>query len=313
MLNYNGLKYLKRTIPQILKLNYPNYEFIIVDNGSIDGSIEFIKNFKKINLIKSPELRKKNFACNYAIKRAMGEYILLLDNDALIVDKNLIKNLIKQHNSLHNMGAISLAFYMDEFSKKTDQYGGFLGYNFMKYKKSLTGNLIKTFHNYDIAFPTGFGLFIKKERWELVGGYDEYLNFGGDDSDLGIKLILWGYKNRLYSKTLQIHIGMPERQDNKKYTLKWKEVFYSSLYTITKNYSFLNMSITLILYSLYAFPKSIKQSIFRFHLGPFFAFFRGYYLFLKNLSHALKERKKIQSKRKIKKDIFLKIKPPKFD
>ena len=39
MLNYNGLKYLKSTIHPILKLDYPNYEFIIVDNCSTDGSI----------------------------------------------------------------------------------------------------------------------------------------------------------------------------------------------------------------------------------------------------------------------------------
>ena len=39
MLNYNGLKYLKQTIASVLKLDYPNYEFLIVDNGSISFNL----------------------------------------------------------------------------------------------------------------------------------------------------------------------------------------------------------------------------------------------------------------------------------
>ncbi len=46
MLNYNELRHLRQTIFPILKLDYPNYEFIIVDNGSNNDSLQFIKKFK---------------------------------------------------------------------------------------------------------------------------------------------------------------------------------------------------------------------------------------------------------------------------
>ena len=39
MLNYNGLRYLKTTIIPILNFTYPNFEFIVVDNGSTDGTL----------------------------------------------------------------------------------------------------------------------------------------------------------------------------------------------------------------------------------------------------------------------------------
>jgi hypothetical protein len=312
MLNYNGLNYLKRTIPPLLELDYPNYEFIIVDNGSTDGSIEFIKGFNEIKLIKSPILREKNFACNYAVKKAKGEYIFLCDNDLLIKNNQIISDLVNDYNSLEGTGSLTVAF-VNEGENTTKGYGSFLGFYFIKETKYLDVETVKKLRHVKIGYPSGIGIFISKRKWNEVGGYDSHLKFGGDDNDLGIKLWLMGYNNYLYSKTLQVHIGMVERADNKKYSLKWKEMFYAHLYTITKNYSFSNMLLALFCYSLFAFLKSIKQSVQRLHIGPFLAFFQGYYLFFKNLRVAIKKRKIIQSKRVIKDDVFLKIKPPNFD
>ena len=84
MLNYNGLNYLKKTMPPILKLDYPNYEFIIVDNGSTDGSKEFIKKFRKIRLIENHKNLGYSKGKNIGVKHAKGDYVLLLDNDILI-------------------------------------------------------------------------------------------------------------------------------------------------------------------------------------------------------------------------------------
>ena len=309
MLNYNGLKYLKRTIPPILKLDYPNYEFVIVDNGSTDGSIEFIKKFKKICLIKSPRLREKNFACNYAIDRAIGEYIFLIDNDLLIKNKDIIKKLLERYTGI--VGEIGVSFY-DQNSRKTRGYGSFLGYYFTKLNKNIELKYTKKYDNSKISYADGIGIFIKKSLWKKVGGYDDHLTFGGDDSDLGIKLWMRGYVNILYSEKNQIHLGKFERNNNSKFYYKYKQIVYSNLYTIVKNYSFFNMILSIFLFSIFAFLKSIKQSLFRLHPSTFFAFFQGYYLFLKNLPIALKKRKEIQSKRVIKEDIFLNIKPYKL-
>ena len=136
------------------------------------------------------------------------------------------------------------------------------------------------------------------------------MKFGGDDSDLGMKSWMMGYKNYLYSKTIQFHIGISERKDNNKYSLKTKEVIYANLFTIVKNYKFSNMIIVLLVHSLFKFLKSVKQSLFRLDIHPFLAFFSGYYLFLRNLPVAFKKRKETQSKRVMRDDVFLKIRPP---
>ncbi len=310
MLNYNGLKYLKKTIPLILEFNYSNYEFIVVDNGSTDGSLEFIKSHRGIKLVQSPKLREKNFACNYAIEKAEGEYILLLDNDCEISEKKILHKLLDSYKFLDNAGVLSLAYFNagEDFSKG---YGGFVNrISYITMNRPLKLSAIKELNNIEIAFPNGLALFIQKSIWKKVGGYDDYLAFGGDDNDLGIKLSIFGYKNYLYAETLQKHIGMEERQDNLKYSLKFKEMFYAHLYTIVKNFTFFNMVITLFSHTVFIFLKSIKQSFQRKNIFLFISFLKGFYFFLKSLPIAMKKRKKIQSSRIVKRDIFFEIKSP---
>ncbi|MDD2907163.1 MAG: glycosyltransferase [Candidatus Gracilibacteria bacterium] len=309
MINYNGINYLKRTIPVLFELNYKNKEIIIVDNGSTDGSIDFIKSFENIKLIQSPRLREKNYACNLGVKNASGEYIFLCDNDLLITELSLLDNLKKLYEKQKNTGIIGISF-VNEGELKTKGYGNYLGYYYTKEKKSVNTNELLNYNLNEISFPSGIGFFIKKDLWNNIGGFDDFLKFGGDDSDIGIKSWLFGYKNYLYTKSVQIHIGMPERKDNNKFNIKFKEMFFADMYTITKNFGKLNMFITILMYSFYYFLRSIKQSIFRFNIGPFLAFFKGYILYIKNIKYNLKKRKEIQDKRIIKKDIFLNIKIP---
>ncbi len=306
MLNYNGLDYLKETIPQIINFSYPNYEVLLVDNGSVDGSIEFISSFKKIKLVKSPVIRAKNFACNYGIKKSKGDYILLMDNDAYIKDKKIIQKLLKRYNS--KIGAIGLSFYEKGY-KKSKSYGGYFDYSFIKANKFIEFSEIKKYDNKIIGFPEGKALFISKKRWEDIGWYDEHLIFGGCDTDLGMKLSLFGYQNKLFSETIQVHLGLSERKDNQKYFLKFKEMVYAEPYTILKNYSFRNLFISLFCNFVFSFLKSLKQSVQRFSIGPFISFTSGYLLFIKNVPVALEKRKEIQKNRTIKEDTFLKIKP----
>jgi glycosyltransferase involved in cell wall biosynthesis len=310
MVNYNGLVYLKRTVPKILDLDYPNYEFIVVDNGSSDGSLEFLKNKKGVKLVQSPRIAEKNYACNYAIKQAKGKYILLLDNDALITNRSILSELIDQYKE--NYGVIGLSF-VNEGSKRTQYYGGYFSICFTKEVPYIDVKKVKLLHDSKIGYADGKGLFLSKEVWSSAEGYDENLSFGGDDTDLGMKLILLGYNNHLYSKTVQIHLGMPERTDNKKYSAKFRKAFYAHLYTIVKNYSFYESVLIFINYSSFMFAKSIIQSIKRKNFSTVMSFFQGIKMFFNNFDLAMRNRKLIQSKRKISSDTFLKIRPKKYD
>ena len=308
VINYNGKVYLEETLPPLLNLNYPNYEIIVVDNGSTDGSINFLKKLKKIKLIESKRIGEKNYACNLGISKSKGEYILLMDNDLIITDSNLLNNLLLEANYLHNWGVMSLAYY-NRGEKLTKIYGSFKSFCFSYEKPAISFDEVIQMHGTTIGSPNGAGFFIKKELWDKVEGYDDHLPFGGDDDDIGIKLWLYGYVNYLYSKSIQIHIGMPERTDTYKYSVKLQKNVYAHMYTIVKNFKIINIFITLIGYIIFSFAKAIKQSIKRRSFKPLTATLIGYFTFIKNIPTALEKRKKIQKKRIIKNDIFLKIRP----
>ena len=95
IVNYNGKLLLEKCLESLFKINYNNFEVVIVDNNSTDNTIEFItKNYPSIIIIKLDS--NKGFAepNNIAAKITKGDYLLFLNNDT-IVTPNFISEMIK--------------------------------------------------------------------------------------------------------------------------------------------------------------------------------------------------------------------------
>jgi len=309
IVNYNGKKYLERTLPKILNLNYVNKEIIIVDNGSIDWSIEFIKTFDNVKIIQSPRLREKNYAINLWVRESKWEYIFICDNDLLIVNLFLLEDLLVLYLKIKNIGILWIS-YKDEWQTITSWYGVFFWNYFIQSKPKLNDEILKKLNGIQIWYPHWIWFFIKKDIWNILWWFDEHFMFWWDDNDLGIKSWSFWFWNYIYTNTIQLHIWLQERVDNDKFIFKFQHQVFSELYVIFKNYTFLNMCKTSFFYTIFLFLKSIKQSVSRAHIWPFLAFLKWYFSLIMNIKLIFMERKKFQSKRKLKNDIFLQIKPP---
>jgi len=102
---YNGAKYISETIESVIKQTYPNWEMIIVDDGSKDNSAEIIRIYEKkderIKLVQQANGGSAS-ARNNGIRLAKGRYIALLDADD-IWEKDFLKSqlaLIKEKQAI---------------------------------------------------------------------------------------------------------------------------------------------------------------------------------------------------------------------
>lgn len=113
VLNWNGKDHIEECLGSLFKQNYKNFEVIMVDNGSKDGSNEMIKKkFPKAKLIENEKNLGFCRANNQGIKIANGKYVITLNNDTK-VDKNWIKELVKIAEENPNVGmlACKMLFY----------------------------------------------------------------------------------------------------------------------------------------------------------------------------------------------------------
>src|SRR5262249_38317191 len=92
--NWNGKKFLAGCLDSLHGQTYENNEIIIVDNGSVDGSVEFIEtNYPKVRLFRYEKNTGFSVAVNRGIEEARGEFIALINNDT-VLDPNWITEMV---------------------------------------------------------------------------------------------------------------------------------------------------------------------------------------------------------------------------
>ncbi|MCS7307448.1 MAG: glycosyltransferase, partial [Aquificaceae bacterium] len=84
--SYNQAEFLERTILSVLNQNYPNLEYIIIDGGSTDGSVEIIKKYEKyIDYWVSEPDRGQSDALNKGFRKATGNLFFYLNSDDVLL------------------------------------------------------------------------------------------------------------------------------------------------------------------------------------------------------------------------------------
>lgn len=118
---YNAEKYIKETIDSILKQTFVNYEFLIIDDGSSDKSLEIIRSYNdsRIKVFKNEKNIGYVQTLNKLLKLAKGEYIARQDNDDISLPKRLEKQ-VRYLDKNTDIGVCgSNAFIFGSKKKKT--------------------------------------------------------------------------------------------------------------------------------------------------------------------------------------------------
>lgn len=241
IVNYNVKYFLEQAIQSSLKAaaQIPS-EIIVVDNNSVDGSVEFVRNkFPQVRIIANKENTGFSKANNQAIEIAQGEYILLLNPDTVVQEDTFSKciQFMDTHADAGGLGvkmidgkgiflpeskrafpsptvAFYKAFGLANLFPKSSVFGKYhLGY--------LDENKI---HEVDVL--AGAFMLIRKSVLDEIGLLDETFFMYGEDIDLSYRIIRAGYKNYYFPETTIIHY---KGESTKKGSLNYVKMFYNAM------------------------------------------------------------------------------------
>lgn len=241
IVNYNVKFFLEQCIRSVLQAKDGlNIEIIVVDNHSIDGSVQMIKEkFPEVILIENQKNQGFSKGNNQGIKIAKGKYVLLLNPDTVLQEDTLVKcfQFMETHSDAGALGVKmfdgkgnflpeskrsfptpAVAFYkifgLSKLFPKSKVFGKYhLGY--------LDNNET---HKVDVL--SGAFMFIRKEVLEKIGGLDEDYFMYGEDIDLSYRITKAGYNNYYFSDTSIIHY---KGESTKKSSVNYVIVFYKAM------------------------------------------------------------------------------------
>lgn len=220
IVNYNGKKYLEECLNSIISQTYKNYEIIVVDNGSSDGSVEFLDKQKYIDkLIKL----KKNYgfakANNIAISNAVGNYIALINND-LVLEKNWLKECIItfEKYSQKDIGIVATKI-LQYFNRTNIDSAGveYLPFGAIKDYKDLSKDEIIVNKEKEVFGACAAAAVYKKDMLDKIGLFDEKFFAYFEDSDLNFRAQLMGYNCFYNPNAISYHIGSATGIKNSKF------------------------------------------------------------------------------------------------
>lgn len=203
--SYNQGHFIKQTIDSVLGQNYPNLEYIVIDGGSTDQTVDILKNYgQKIKWVSEKD-RGQSDAINKGLKMATGEILAYLNSDDLY-----LKNCLFRVNNFFQINPGSKWAYgrcriidekNQEIRKIITAYKNFW-MNRYSYKKLLCINFI----NQPAAFwrreiRDEFGLFNEGEH--LVMDYEYWLRIGRKYPAGFIKYYLADFRMYSHSKGFQ--------------------------------------------------------------------------------------------------------------
>ena len=185
-------------------------EIIVIDNKSPDDSCDMVKQlFPSVKLIENNENSGFSKGNNMAVAQAKGEYVCILNPDTVVAEDTFTK-LIDFAEAKENLGIVGCQL--------VDGKGQFLPESKRNIPKplvalkKLTGNDTSYYANHiavdavsAVEILVGAFMFLKKDLYNIIGGFDEDYFMYGEDIDFSYKVLKAGYKNMYFGATTSIH------------------------------------------------------------------------------------------------------------
>jgi GT2 family glycosyltransferase len=208
VVNLNRRDLLQACLNSLWRQTFADFEVVVVDNGSSDDSVGFLKSLQepRLRIVELPV--NKGFAggCNAGIVRAEGRYIATLNNDAE-ADPRWLEELIRAMESDPRAGmcASKILFHADR--QRIDKVGHLMYWDGLNHGR---GSGEADTGQYDepseVLFPDGAAALYRRAMLDQSGLFDESFFAYGDDADLGMRGRLAGWTGLYVPTAIVYHI-----------------------------------------------------------------------------------------------------------
>lgn len=301
VLNYNGKRHLETCFSSIKKTKYPNFETIMVDNGSSDSSVDFVRRmFKWVKIVANKENLGFTEGNNIGYENSKGKYVVLLNNDTA-VDPMWVSEMVKVLEKDGKIGAC--ACKVNLFSNRNlfnsagielDIYGFALSRGLPS-----RNNYEKDAGQYDkieeVFSSYGAAMMIRRSAIQEVGLFNPDYKMWFEEIDFCWRLRLAGYKVFYTPKAVVYHKLFSTRKTavfskNQKFFLE-----RNRLRTMIQNYSLEMLVKILPFYTLLKLSELSLYLIFR-KKDDAVAILNAFFSNLKSLPSIVREREHVQRK-----------------
>lgn len=175
---YNQGQFLAETIESVLRQDYPEVEYLVIDDGSTDNTPDVVRPYRdRLRYVRHENIGESR-TVNKGYRLSSGDLVGVVNADDPLFKDNAVSSIVRQLEKSEN----AVAAYSDWVS--IDQDGNILEY--MHQPDYNLENMLTTFN-----VTLGPGMFIKKNALEAVGWRNEALKYTGD-LDLSFRLALEG-------------------------------------------------------------------------------------------------------------------------
>lgn len=234
MLTRDSSKAVKMALASVYAQDYPDIEIIVVDNGSREILARYLKVQSEERGIRVLFNGMNMGACigrNQGAALSAGEYILFLDSDAVLVNKDTISRAVEEIMRHENIGAMGGIAFADEQLSKIE-------HSIMRFEEGKMADCACLKHipsetDFSVDYIQSDFLIIPREALNRTGGFDPFYFFYYEDTDLSFRAKNRGYRLAVTPKVTFCHRFAPRR------TEITHDSLYKTLYLYVKNVSLL--------------------------------------------------------------------------
>ena len=227
VVNFNERHHLERCLPSLFATAGVEFEVIVADNGSTDGSVDWLaREWPAVRVLPLGENLGFGRANGRGVQSARGEFVAFLNNDT-VVETDWLAALLEPLRVDPEVAASCATLRLLEFPELVNARGGTMtsaGYGYdidfmTPVERGPVGRESAAWH--DVLFPTAAAALIRKEEFLAVGGFDPAMFMYHEDVDLGLRLRLMGRRVVVCERAVVYHAfgGTSARAHG----LRWRE------------------------------------------------------------------------------------------